>query len=232
MAEEVKKPAQAETTAAPKAETEEKTVSPPPAEEKPEESKALVVIEKAPEPEPKKISGGSHDRDIALAEVEKAKRLSLIKAWEDSEKTKAENKSQKKLSAVVAWENSKKAALEAELKRIEEQLEKKKAEYAEKMKNKVALLHKEAEEKRAMVEARRGEEVLKAEEMAAKYRATGQTPKKLLGTWRFSIGMPFNLFPFKRYAMANGPVGQQKRTPGLVLEVDGLEALEPFVMES
>ncbi|GMI98385.1 REMORIN 1.2 [Hibiscus trionum] len=200
MAEEVKKPAEAETTAAPppaveapKAESEQKTVSPPPAEEKPEESKALAVvekpeeskalavIEKAPEPEPKKISGGSHDRDIALAEVEKAKRLSFIKAWEDSEKTKAENKSQKKLSAIVAWENSKKAALEAELKGIEEQLEKKKAEYAEKMKNKVALLHKEAEEKRAMVEARRGEEVLKAEEMAAKYRATGQSPKKLLG---------------------------------------------------
>ncbi|MBA0617333.1 hypothetical protein Godav_026791 [Gossypium davidsonii] len=215
MAEEVKKQAEAETTAAPppavevpKAESEEKTVSPPPAEEKPEESKALVVVEKAPEPEPKKISGGSHDRggglrsiasifsDIALAEVEKAKRLSFIKAWEESEKTKAENKSltvklsidlksmsrsQKKLSAIVAWENSKKASLEAKLKKIEEQLEKKKAEYAEKMKNKVALLHKEAEEKRAMVEAKRGEEVLKAEEMAAKYRATGQTPKKVLG---------------------------------------------------
>ncbi|KAE8699738.1 Remorin [Hibiscus syriacus] len=136
---------------------------------------------KAPEPEPKKISGGSHDRDVALAEVEKAKRLSFIKAWEDSEKTKAENKSQKKLSAIVAWENSKKAALEAKLKKIEEQLETKKAEYGERMKNKVALVHKEAEEKRAMVEAKRGEDVLKAEEMAAKYRATGQTPKKLLG---------------------------------------------------
>ncbi|KAE8697572.1 Remorin [Hibiscus syriacus] len=199
MAEEGKKQAEAETTVAPpptleapKAESEEKTVSPPSTEEKPEESKALAVVEKpeeskalavvekAPEPEPKKISGGSHDRDIALAEVEKAKRLSFVKAWEDSEKAKAENKSQKKLSAIVAWENSKKAALEAQLKKIEEQLEKK-AEYAEKMKNKVALLHKEAEEKRAMVEAKSGEEVLKAEEMAAKYRATGQTPKKLLG---------------------------------------------------
>lgn len=30
--------------------------------------------------------------DIALAEVEKEKRLSFIRAWEDSEKTKAENK--------------------------------------------------------------------------------------------------------------------------------------------
>lgn len=60
-------------------------------------------------------------------------------------------------------------------------MEKKKAEYAENMKNKVAFLHKEAEEKRAMVEAKRREELLKAEEMAAKYRATGQTPKKAFG---------------------------------------------------
>ncbi|RWV87039.1 hypothetical protein GW17_00051009 [Ensete ventricosum] len=62
-----------------------------------------------------------------------------------------------------------------------EALEKKKAEYVEKMKNKIAMLHKAAEEKKAMVEAKRGEEFLKAEEMAAKYRVTGFTPKKLLG---------------------------------------------------
>ncbi|XP_061962117.1 remorin-like [Populus nigra] len=163
---------------------EKAIVSPPPAAEEKEkvadELKALAVVEKT-EPAPKKISGGSIDRDIALADLEKEKRLSFIKAWEDSEKTKAENKSQKKLSAVVAWENSKKAALEATLRKMEEKLEKQKAEYAEKMKNKVALIHKEAEERRAMVEAKRGEEFLKAEEMAAKYRATGQTPKKLLG---------------------------------------------------
>lgn len=63
----------------------------------------------------------------------------------------------------------------------QEELERKKADCAEKMKNKVALIHKQAEEKRAMVEARRGEDMLKAEEMAAKYRATGQAPKKTLG---------------------------------------------------
>ncbi|KAJ6940344.1 remorin-like [Populus alba x Populus x berolinensis] len=145
-----------------------------------EESKALAVVEKT-EPAPKKVSGGSIDRDVALADLEKEKRLSFIKAWEDSEKTKAENKSQKNFSAVVAWENSKKAALEAKLRKREEKLEKQKAEYAEKMKNRIALIHKEAEEKKAIVEAKRGEEVLKAGETAAKYRATGQTPKKLLG---------------------------------------------------
>ncbi|RRT77578.1 hypothetical protein B296_00008119 [Ensete ventricosum] len=63
----------------------------------------------------------------------------------------------------------------------QEELEKKKAEYAEKIKNKIALLHRFAEEKRATVEARRGEELLKVEEVAAKYRAMGLAPKKLLG---------------------------------------------------
>lgn len=63
-------------------------------------------------------------------------------------------------------------------------MERQKAEYVEKLKNKVALIHKEAEEKRALVEAKRGEDALKAEEMAAKYRATGTGPKKLLGWFR------------------------------------------------
>ncbi|XP_052193770.1 remorin-like, partial [Diospyros lotus] len=154
---------------------------PPATEEKADDSKALAVPLKTPDPPAKKISGGSIDRDVALAQVENEKRISFIKAWEESEKAKVENKAEKKLSDVAAWESSKKAAIEAKLKKMEEELEKRKADYAEKMKNKVALVHKEAEEKRAMVEARRGEEFLKAEEMAAKYRATGHVPKKLLG---------------------------------------------------
>lgn len=60
-------------------------------------------------------------------------------------------------------------------------MEKKKAQHAEKMKNKIALLQKQADEKRAMVLAQKGEELLKAEETAAKYRATGSIPKKFLG---------------------------------------------------
>lgn len=56
----------------------------------------------------------------------------------------------------------------------------KKAKCIEKMKNKVALLHKKAEEKRAITEAKRGEDLLKAQEVASKCRATGSTPKKLL----------------------------------------------------
>ncbi|WOL08682.1 remorin [Canna indica] len=62
----------------------------------------------------------SLDRDIALAQVETEKKMSLIKAWEESEKTKAENKSQKKSSGICSWENTKKADLEAQLKKMEE----------------------------------------------------------------------------------------------------------------
>ncbi|GER50991.1 remorin [Striga asiatica] len=171
----------AEPVETPKDVAEEKTVTlPPPPEEKVEECKALVVVEKPAAAEEKKAEG-SIDRDAVLARVATEKRLSLIKAWEESEKCKAENKAQKKVSAVEAWENSKKASLEAELKKIEENLEMKKAKYIEIMKNKIALVHKAAEEKRAIIEAKRGEGLLKAEETAAKYRATGTAPKKLLG---------------------------------------------------
>lgn len=148
-------------------------------EDKPDDSKALAIVKaetKALVPVEKK---GSIDRDATLARLTTEKRLSLIKAWEESEKSKAENKAQKKVSEILAWENSKKASLEAELKRREEQLLKKKAEYIEKMKNKIALLHMSAEEKRVITEAKRGEDLLNAEEMAAKYRATGISPKLL-----------------------------------------------------
>ncbi|KAE8698184.1 Remorin [Hibiscus syriacus] len=180
-----------EPTEASKDVAEEKSVIPlPPTEEieKPAESTESAALEKAAEPIEEKSTESSVNREAVLARVETEKRISLVKAWEESEKTKAENKYQlcspgayKKLSSIDAWENSKKAALEAELKSIEEKIEKQRAEYVEKMKNRVVLIHKEAEEKKAVVEAKRGEELLKAEEMAAKYRATGTTPKKVLG---------------------------------------------------
>ena len=62
---------------------------------------------------------------------------------------------------------------------LQEQLEKKKADYGETIKNKIAEIHKQAEEKKAMVEARRREEILQADEMSAKYRATNQAPKQV-----------------------------------------------------
>ncbi|XP_042401382.1 remorin-like, partial [Zingiber officinale] len=147
----------------------------------PDYSKALSIVEQA-EDEPKEEgSGGSIERDAVLSRLATEKKLSLIKAWEDNEKTKTENKALKKLSAIAAWENSRKAAVEAELKRKEEDLGKQKAEFTEKVKNKIVLLHKTAEEKRAIVAARHGEEMLRAEELATNHRATGLVPNKFLG---------------------------------------------------
>ena len=60
----------------------------------------------------------------------------------------------------------------------QEQLLKKKAEYIEKLKNKIALVHRSAEEKRAITGAKRGEYLLTAEQMAAKCWASGSSPKK------------------------------------------------------
>ncbi|XP_050384939.1 remorin-like [Argentina anserina] len=164
-------------------EKEKALLPPPPGAASVDDTKALAVVEpeKAPETIDKKPSGGSHDRDVVLANLEKEKSMSFVRAWEDSEKDKAENKAEKKLSTVTAWENTKKSAIEAKLRSMEEKLEKKKAQYAEKMKNQIGVLHKQADEKRAMIQAERGQELLKAEEMAAKYRATGGIPKKFLG---------------------------------------------------
>lgn len=155
-----------------------------------DESKALMIVETEKKeaekkeadvgPVPSKISGGSVDRDTVLAKVNTEKRLALVKAWEENEKAKAENKFYKAVSTITAWENTKKSAAETKMKRAEEKLEKQKAAYVEKMKNEIAIIHKQAEEKKAMVEAKRGEDFLKAEELSAKYNATGQMPKKFL----------------------------------------------------
>ncbi|GMJ00333.1 hypothetical protein like AT5G23750 [Hibiscus trionum] len=154
---------------------------------KPDMEDHAAAEEKTVIPLPEKITAAEavkekspNNRDSALARVETEKRLALVKAWEENEKAKVDNKAHKKISAIGSWENTKKADVEAQLRSFEEKLEKKKAEYAEIMKNKVAELHKEAEEKRAMIEAKKEEEFLKIEETAAKYRSTGYTPKKFL----------------------------------------------------
>ncbi|RDX88443.1 hypothetical protein CR513_29971, partial [Mucuna pruriens] len=126
------------------------------------------------------ISNLYSSSDAVLARVESEKRVALIKAWEESEKTKAENRAYKRHSAVVLWENSKKASAEANLKRIEEKLDRNKAKCVEKMQNKVAEIHRTAEEKRAMIEAYKGEEYLEIEEKAVKFRTRGYSPRKFL----------------------------------------------------
>ncbi|KAL6182163.1 hypothetical protein ACLB2K_043586 [Fragaria x ananassa] len=122
-------------------------------------------------PAAKKGIRSSTEKDVMYAEIETEKRLALIKAWEESEKTKVENRSYKRMSAVGLWEENKKSSVEAKLRKIEEKFERKKAEYVEKMmKNKVAEIHKASEEKRALIEATQREESLKVAEAASKFR--------------------------------------------------------------
>ncbi|KAJ6703613.1 REMORIN-LIKE [Salix viminalis] len=173
-----------------KAESKAVSMPTPPVEEEKEASlndaaneKSLVpVSEKVADPTAaENVTGGSNNRDAILSRVETEKRYALIKAWVENEKAKVENKAHKKLSAIGSWETTKKVSVEAKIRKFEDKMERKKAEYAEKMKNKAAELHKAAEEKKAMIEAKKSEECLKVEETAAKFRATGYTPKKFLG---------------------------------------------------
>ncbi|KAI5077735.1 hypothetical protein GOP47_0007559 [Adiantum capillus-veneris] len=124
--------------------------------------------------------GKSTDRDEALAKLNQDRTVSHIRAWEEMEKAKAANKYNKTIAKINGWENAEKAAAEASLKKKEEALEKKRAAFVEKMKNKIAAVHRSAEEQRAMAEATRGEEFVKVEELAAKYRAHGKAPKTFL----------------------------------------------------
>ncbi|KAH7289196.1 hypothetical protein KP509_31G062800 [Ceratopteris richardii] len=90
------------------------------------------------------------------------------------------NKYNKIVAKINAWENARKASAEAKLKKKEEQLEEKRAAYVEKMKNQIAEVHKKAEERRAVAEAKRGEEFVLADEKGAKFRASGRVPKSFL----------------------------------------------------
>ncbi|WOL07377.1 remorin-like [Canna indica] len=146
---------------------EEKTAVVPAPEEKPDDSLAITIVEKIE---------ASDERGAVLAKVMTEKRLSLIDAWEENEKVKAEDRAFKKITSVGAWEIAKMTEAEAEIKKKQEDLEKKKAEYAEELKKRIALIRKEAEEKRAQAEVKRGEDVIKAEKKAAKYRSTGLSP--------------------------------------------------------
>ncbi|KAK1391486.1 hypothetical protein POM88_010542 [Heracleum sosnowskyi] len=73
-----------------------------------------------------------------------------------------------------------------------EEFEKKRSAYVEKMKNKMAEIHKLAEEKRAVVVAKKREDQLKVEAAVEKFRATGKTPNKNLKSIK-RIGLDGNL---------------------------------------
>ncbi|KAK9079662.1 hypothetical protein SSX86_001335 [Deinandra increscens subsp. villosa] len=146
------------------------------------ESKSPVELKSSPVATPPPENANSprgSDINAGIEIVVTEKRLALIKAWEENEKTRADNKAYTKISAIGAWENTKRAAIEADLKQIEEDIEIEKAKQREKMKNKISAIHKEAEEKRAVILAKKGQDIIKVEEAAAKFHATGTLPSRL-----------------------------------------------------
>lgn len=166
---------------------------PPPVAEKEAASPAVVAESKSiPYSEPEKVAAADatpkEDEDggpgtiahmeHSLQKVEHDKVVSKARAWEESVKAKATNRSTRDEAKIAAWESTQKQKAEVKLRKAEEVLEKQKAKYLERMQNEIAAAHKSAQERRAMVEAKRGEAFLKAEETAAKIRATGIFPKK------------------------------------------------------
>eukprot|EP00250_Pteridium_aquilinum_P012164 c20542_g1_i1 orf=187-870(-) len=122
------------------------------------------------------MTGSSLNKDVVMAKLNKDKVLLLIKAWEENKKKRSYNRLSKKMAKLEAWEVGKKARAEACLRTCEEKLENERAACIEKARNKIALVQKIAEEKRALAEAHHGHQVLKAEEIAAKCRASGSRP--------------------------------------------------------
>uniref|UniRef100_A0A7N0U1T7 Remorin C-terminal domain-containing protein n=1 Tax=Kalanchoe fedtschenkoi TaxID=63787 RepID=A0A7N0U1T7_KALFE len=137
-----------------------------------------IINKKVHDSRRESFSNGFIDGDTQMAKVGTEKRMALIKAWEDNEKAKAENRAYKKMTLVGSWEERKKAILELRLKKIEEKLEETKAGHREEKKNKVAELHKAAEERRAAIEAQCGRNVVEIAGRADRFRATGRVPKK------------------------------------------------------
>jgi multidrug efflux pump subunit AcrA (membrane-fusion protein) len=114
----------------------------------------------------------------ATQKIEHDKIVARAKAWEEDALARIESRNQREEAKINAEELTMKNKAEARLRKNEEKLEKMKATYLEQMKNEIAAAHKAAEEKRALVAAKKGQDILKTEEMAAKIRATGIFPKK------------------------------------------------------
>ncbi|VVA93611.1 unnamed protein product [Arabis nemorensis] len=107
-----------------------------------------------------------------LAEIEKEKRLALIKSWEDNEKAKAQTKAYRELCSIESWENNMKAILELDLKKMEESLKVEKAEYSKRLKKKIPEIEKIAEAKREKIEKQKVQESIKVKKMSEKLSAT------------------------------------------------------------
>ncbi|WRX16608.1 Remorin [Theobroma cacao] len=77
---------------------------------------------------------------------------------------------------IQAWENHQKAKTEAEMRKIEVEVERMRGRAHDKLMNKLAAARHKAEEKRAAAEAKRNQQAAKTEQQAEYIRRTGRIP--------------------------------------------------------
>ncbi|KAH7424658.1 hypothetical protein KP509_11G018300 [Ceratopteris richardii] len=129
------------------------------------------------------FSGRSSTRRVgdALAQVNREETNSYINAWEGKERANVNNRFEKAMSRISGWENAKKVAIDSSMRQSIQELERRKAIIMERMKNELAEVHRQAQQKIAKANATRQAELLRINEEAAAYRSQGLKPNKGLG---------------------------------------------------
>ncbi|KAJ4777901.1 Remorin family protein [Rhynchospora pubera] len=98
--------------------------------------------------------------------------------WEEAEKSKYLTRFKRDEARIQAWENHQKAKIEAEMQKIEVDLEKIRARSQEKLMNKLAASKHKANQKRAAAEAKRQKEATRTTKQAEYIRQTGHVPNQ------------------------------------------------------
>lgn len=119
-------------------------------------------------------------KNIDLEEVKKNVLETRAAAWEEAEQAKYMARFKREEAKIQAWENHEKAKAEAEMRRIEVKVEKIRSHAHEKLMNTLAAAKRRAEERRAVAEARRGEQAAKTAQHAHHIRRTGRVPSSFL----------------------------------------------------
>ncbi|CAL9766834.1 unnamed protein product [Musa acuminata subsp. burmannicoides] len=98
-------------------------------------------------------------------------------AWEEAKNTKyLASRFKREEIKIQAWENHQKATIEAEMRKIEVEIERMKALANEKLTNHLAAVRHKAQEKRATAGARRNQQAAKTARQAEYIGRTGQVP--------------------------------------------------------
>ncbi|KAJ6843475.1 uncharacterized protein M6B38_296810 [Iris pallida] len=123
------------------------------------------------------IGGGAGQR-ASVRQVRKEEVESKIAAWEAAELAKVHNRFKREEAIITGWEDEQVEKATACLRKIERKLEEEKARAVERMRNDVAVARQKAEEKRASVEAKRGEKLARVLELGKLMKIVGKPPSK------------------------------------------------------